>query len=817
MAKGFMALCTTISILFFGIGCAHAQIQQSFEIMKNSDTQFQNTLDQYCVTCHNETLKTADLLLDKAIVGEVGRDPQLWEKVWLKVKTKSMPPVGMPRPDESFYQSFTIYLEKELDSVAASKPNPGRTVTAHRINRREYTNAIRDLLGLKIDGESLLPADNSGGFDNLGSLLSVSQVLIESYMSAAEIISQLAIGDPAISPDGHTYTISPLFLQHERMNEELPFGTRGGIAVNHHFPLDGEYELKIRLQRTDKSGLVYGIAEPHHVDVRVDGKRIKLIEVGGKHRGLASGLDEHLGDLDQFKYEQFADESLVVRLPVKAGSRLVQVAFLEEEFAWESLFPRPNYDNFVTAYLGDKTDKDILRPWGVPAVSNILIAGPYNSRGPGDTVSWNKIFICTPGNKAEEYPCAQNILSKLGRFGYRRPIDQHDLEPLLSLYQKNRLEGGSFESGIRMAIEGLLASPGFLFRIERDAVNYVENTVYPISNLELASRLSFFLWSSIPDEELLIVAEHGNLRDPATLKQQVIRMLADERSQALISNFSEQWLLLRNLPHVGKNQEMFPDFDENLRRDFNIETQLFLTSVFQDDRSILDLLRADYKFINERLAKHYGIPDVYGNKFRRVAIVDENKKGLLAHGSILTITSYANRTSPVLRGKWVLENILASPPPPPPPNVPDLKVDDDGGNVLSVRGAIEKHRANPVCAVCHNRMDPIGFGLENFNPIGQWRTKDAGQEIDSSGMLPDGSQFEGPAQLQEALLKQADVIASAFTQKLLTYALGRDLEYFDMPTVRKIVGDTAKSDYKFSNIVLGIVNSLPFQMRRTGS
>jgi hypothetical protein len=408
-------------------------------------------------------------------------------------------------------------------------------------------------------------------------------------------------------------------------------------------------------------------------------------------------------------------------------------------------------------------------------------------------------------------------MSRLARLAYRRPVSGGDLEPLMGLYRKSRNEGGNFEAGIQMALEGLLASPGFLFRIERDPVGMAGNTVYQLGDLELASRLSFFLWSSLPDEELLSIAEQGRLSEPAVLRQQVMRMLKDKRSDALINNFAEQWLLLRNLPYIDKNQEMFPDFDENLRKDFQTEAYLYLASIVREDRSILDLFRADYRFLNERLARHYEIPDIHGNKFRRVTVTDANKKGLLSHGAILAITSYPNRTSPVLRGKWVLENILAAPPPPPPPNIPALKEKDDGGKAFTMREAIEKHRANPVCAVCHNRMDPIGFGLENFNPIGQWRTEDAGQVIDSSGMLPDGSGFKGPAELQQALLRQSGVIATAFTQKLLTYALGRDLAYYDMAAVREIVGKSAESDYNFSALVTGIAGSLPFRMRRTGS
>ncbi len=686
--------------------------------MQDPSTEYRGVLDRYCATCHNETLKTADLILANAAVDDVGHAPIVWEKVLLKLKTRSMPPIGMPRPDASFYESFVSYLEKELDSAAAANPNPGRTVSAHRLNRREYTNAIQDLFGLEIDGVSLLPADNSGSFDNMGSLLSVSQLLMERYMSAAYKISRLVIGDPTIPSESQTYIVSPLLLQTERMNEELPFGTRGGIAVKHYFPLDGDYELKIRLQRSDKEQLIIGIAEPHRLDVRLDGESVKLFKVGGEHRGIAQTEDDQV-DANEAEYERTADDKLVVRLPVQAGTHLIQVAFLEEDFAWERRVPRPTFDSYFKAAVSGRTGKtyfarrgkSFMRPWGEPGVSSIQITGAYDVKGPGKTVSRERLFICMPISKAEEEPCARKIMTSLGRLAYRRPVDSGDIEPLLDLYQQGRNKGGNFEAGIRVALEGLLTSPAFLFRMERDPGNMAEGTIYPINDLELASRLSFFFWSSIPDEELLNVAEQGGLSNPAILEQQIKRMLKDTRSQALINNFTEQWLLLRNFPYVDKNEEKFPEFTQNLRRDLEKETQLFIASVLQEDRSVLDLFRADYKFVNERLGRHYEIPGVYGNKFRRVAVNDNNKKGLLAHGSILAITSYANRTSPVIRGKYVLENLLASPPPPPPPNIPALKQEDEGGgNTYRTRG----NRETP-CKSCLCRL-PQSHGSNRFWP-----------------------------------------------------------------------------------------------------
>jgi hypothetical protein len=807
-----------ISLLLVGINFVHAQ--QMSSNTEDDLALYRETLDRYCVTCHNESLKTASLILDKdnANIDNLSIAPAMWEKVLLKLKTRSMPPVGMPRPNETFYKSMATHLENNLAAIAKSNPNPGRTATSHRLNRTEYTNVIRDMLGVKIDGAALLPPDNSGGFDNLGDLLSVSPILTEKYMSVAREVSRLAIGDMGIGVNSKLYSVSPFIQQNDYMNEDLPFGTRGGLSINHRFPLDGEYEISVRLLRTDDTGLVVGMNKPHHLDVLIDGKRIKLLTVGGKNVGLALGPKTDDGippDFEQAQYERTADANLKIRFAAKAGEKLVQIAFLDESFAWENQIPRRNFENFNRARL--EKNKDYERAWMDPSVSSVTITGPHTIEGQGNTVSRNKIFVCSPTRKTDEETCAREIFTKLVRSAYRRPVTKRDIDPFLGLYQQGKKEGGNFESGIQMGLEGLLVSSEFLFRINRDPENIANNSMYTISDIELASRLSFFLWSSIPDEELLMIAEQGKLNDSVVLQQQVKRMLKDDRSKTLVNNFAEQWLLLRNLPHTNKNQELFPEFDEDLRNNFKTETQLFLASIFQGDRSILDLFRANYKFVNERLARLYEIPNVYGNKFRRVIVNDENKKGLLAQGAVLAITSYPNRTSPVLRGKWVLENIMAAPPPPPPPDIPALQEKDEGGKTFTMREAIEKHRASPVCSVCHNRMDPIGFGLENFSPIGKWRIEDAGQPIDSSGMLPDGTRFQGPAELQQALLSNAEIIANAFTLKLLTYALGRDLEYYDMPTVRKIVNDSAASDYRFSNIVLGIVNSLPFSKRKKDS
>ncbi len=793
-------------------------LAQTTDNATNDASHYRKTLNQYCVTCHNQTLKTAFLELDKANLDDLRENPQLWEKVITKLSLRSMPPVGMPRPDESFYENFPVYLATTLDKMSSASPEPGKMAAAHRLNRTEYTNAVRDLLGVEIDGASLLPPDNSGGFDNLADLLSVSDVLMESYIAAARKISRMAVGDPTIETDTAQYNIDPKLLQNDRMSEDLPFGTRGGLAVRHNFPVDGEYVLNVRLLRTSGSALVIGINEPRRLDVRVDGKRVKLMTVGGENVGLGlanGGADKVPPDFDQAQYERTADSKLEIKFPMKAGTHNVQVAFLDEPFAWEGAIPPQTFENWDKA----KIEGDFERAWRDPWVSSVMITGPLNVTGAGNTASRDKIFICTPNNKSEEDPCARKILSSFARLAHRRPVEDDTINSLMGLYQQARDQNGTFDAGIQMAIEGLLVSMEFLFRIEDDPENLVQGELYTLSDLDLASRLSFFLWGSIPDNELLTLAEQGKLRDPAVLDQQVRRMLKDKRATTLVTDFADQWLLLRNLPLLTKNQEIFPDFDETLRQNLYTEIRLFLGSIFQEDRSILDLFRADYTYLNERLARHYGIKNVYGSRFRRVTLDDPNQRGLLARASILSITTYPNRNSTVLRGKWVLSYILASPPPPPPADIPPLEATDakPGESNPTLRERMEKHPANPVCAVCHNQMDPIGFGLENYDAIGRWRTEDEGKPINAAGKLPSGIAFEGPAQLQQALLSSPKVIAGAFTQNLLIYALGRPLEHYDMSTVRDIVATSKDSDYRFSSIVFGIVNSVPFNMRRVGS
>ena len=767
-------------------------------------------VNRYCVSCHNEKLKTGDLVLNNVDAENPAAAPEIWEKVVRKLRARSMPPSPLPKPDDATYTTLADFLEEKLDVAAAAKPDPGRTAAAHRMNRTEYSNAIRDLLALDIDAAAMLPSDDSGGFDNLGALLSVSPGLMERYLSAAGKISRLAVGDPSMKADVATYAVSPFLVQGERMSEDLPFGSRGGLAVKHIFPLDGEYKVKVRLQRTDGSGYVIGLAEPHALDVRVDNTRVKLLTIGGESVGLSEGAgaaDSVPPDYNQSMWERNADDKLEINFQAKAGTHLVQIAFLGERWVPEGTFPERNYESLKESLVNGNE-----RAAAEPTVSNIAISGPFKSNGSGVTPSRTKIFTCTPANAQEEAPCARKIISSLARLAYRRPVADADVNPLLTLYQAGRT-GSTFEYGIQTALEGLLVSTDFIFRIQGDPAGAAPGSVYQLSDLDLASRLAFFLWSSIPDDELLTVAEQGKLKDPAVLEAQVRRMMADKKSSALVDNFAGQWLLLRNVKTRTPSRDEFPDFDETLRNDFEQETNLFLRSILREDRSVLDIVSADYSFLNDRLARHYGIQGVYGNQFRRVTLTDPNRRGLLGQGSILMVTSYANRTSVVMRGKWVLENILGAPPPPPPPNVPSLKEKGEGAKG-TMRQQMEEHRKNPACMGCHSRMDPIGFALENFDAVGKYRNIDDGLPIDPSGVMPDGSKFDGIAGLRQSMLARPELIAHSVTEKLLMYSLGRALEHYDAPSLRKILDASAKDNYRWSSLVIGIVKSTPFQMRR---
>src|SRR3989454_4559060 len=767
-------------------------------------------LDTYCVTCHNQKTAVAGLMLDKVDPAKAGQDPAVWEKVVHKLRTRTMPPPGRPRPDAPSYKALITPLETELARAAVAKPNPGRPAI-RRLNRTEYANAIRDLLAIDIDAESLLPVDEvDQGFDNIGDALSVTPVLLERYLSAARVIGRMAVGGFKARPFSEKYELAKFLTQDERMSEDLPFGSRGGIAVRHYFPADGEYTIRVFLQRNSRD-YIRGLAEPHPLDFRIDAERIKLLTVGGGDElkgepGPTFSQAAKIGDPASETYEHGeAEQDLEVRFHAKAGQHLVAVTFLSKGTIPEGAYQASLSQFQLVQYKG-----------GNPYIDNVVIPGPYNAPGVSETPSRQQVFVCRPKRTPEEDACAEKILSMLARRAYRRPPTDKDVRTLLHVYQDGRREGG-FEAGIQAALERMLAGPEFLFRIERDPTGVGLDAAYRISDIELASRLSFFLWSSIPDDELLKLAERGRLKDPAIFKQQVRRMLRDPRSRSLATNFASQWLYLRNLGSKTPDPKLFPEFDDNLREAFQKETELFLESTFREDQSILRLLDVNYTFLNERLARHYRIPNVYGSYFRRVTLASDFdvRRGLLGQGSLLTVNSYANRTSVVLRGKWLLENLLGAPPPPPPPNVPSLDDSGSEGKPLPLRQLMEKHRKNPACAGCHAAIDPLGFALENFDAIGQWRTHDAGTPVDSSGVLPDGTKLEGVSGLRNVLLSRPEEFASVFAEKMLIYALGRRLDYYDFPAIRQIVREAEKHDYRWSALILATAKSLPFQMRRS--
>jgi cytochrome c553 len=766
-------------------------------------------LQKYCVTCHNERLKTGGVTLDSLDVEHAADRPEIWEKVAHKLRAHEMPPPSAPRPDDATYAALATFIETSLDRAAALHPDPGR-VPVHRLNRAEYVNAIRDLLGLEIDARALLPADDADrqGFDNIAGVLSVSPALIERYMSAARKISRLAVGDPSLVPVFETYKTPKMLTQDERMDEDLPFGSRGGLAILHWFPVDADYVIRVRLRR-QLYDYILGLGEPHQLDVRLDGKRVQRFSIGGEATGRpapATFVGNMLGSPEWEKYMHEADYGLEVRVAVTAGEHRVGVSFIDAPIELEGVLqpPQTGFDR------GTNEQYD-----GNPAIGTVAIGGPYNASGPGASVSRRRLFVCEPAKKADEDNCARTILSTVARRAYRRPVADDDIKTLWPFFEAGRKTGG-FDAGIQQALERLLADPDFLFRIERTPDGVKPGTPYRLTDLELASRLSFFLWSSIPDDQLLDSAVRGQLSDPAVLERQVRRMLADPRSNALVTNFAGQWLGLRKIAGMTPDPDTFPEFDENLRSALVQETELFLDSQLRDDRSIVDLVNADYTFVNERLARHYGIPNVYGSRFRRVTMSPE-RRGLLGQASILALTSYPNRTSPVLRGKWLLDNVLGSPPPPPPPNVPDLKTTGEDGRPASIRARMEQHRTNAVCASCHVRMDPLGFALENFDALGKWRASSDGARVDASGVLPDGTRFEGLPGLQTFLADHRTQVVTTVTEKLLTYAVGRGAEYYDRPAIRAIVNTAAPKEYRWSAIVLGIVQSAPFQMRRAAS
>jgi len=747
-------------------------------------------LQQYCIECHNSTDQSAaalfaGLFFDQVDVMHVAEKPDTWEKVVRKLGAGMMPPAVKPRPDAAAKARFLTYLETELDSLAARQPNPGRPAL-HRVNRTEYANAIRDLLALEVDASALLPADDSTfGFDNIAGSLGVSPVLLERYVAAASKISRLAIGDTTMPDAQEKYLVSGDLTQNRHI-EGLPFGTRGGAVFTHYFPVDAEYVIRADL--VERGGRMFGanLGKAEQIEVTLDGQRILLYDLG----------------------EYTVEEGAAIRMPVKAGSHTLGAAFIKKNHApVEDVLQPFEFSLFEPAVDGDPD-------WTfVPHLASMAVTGPFNVAGIGDTPTRQRIFVCRPVKPSEEQRCAEQIVETLATRAFRQPVDREQLSTLMDFYATGR-EQGDFDAGIEFALRRILASPEFVFRFERVDANVEPGEIYRITDLELASRLSFFLWSSIPDDELLALAVDDRLHDAGTLRKQVRRMLDDPRSNAFIENFAGQWLYLRNLKSKGGAVEHFPDFDDNLRQAFRTETEMLFASIVREDRNLLDILTADYTFVNDRLARHYGIPGIYGSHFRRVPIELDARRGLLGQGSILLVTSLPERTSPVQRGVWVLENIIGAPVPTPPPNVPALEEQAGTKNhPRTLREQMELHTTRPFCAGCHKIMDPIGFAMENFDAVGRWRVEEHGEPINATAKMVDGTEINGAIDLRNALLKYSDRFVQTTTEKLMTYALGRGLEYYDMPTVRAITRSAAKDDYRFSSIILGIVESDAFQMR----
>ena len=784
-----------VSLLCLGWQSIRAKAEDRALPAKRSAAPHVALVDEYCLSCHDKDHEKGQLVLETIAEDDIAEHPDVWEKVVRKLRARLMPPVGKERPDDPTYDTVVSFLEKSLDRAAIAKPNPGRTATIRRLTRTEYRNAIRDLLTLDIDVTSMLPADESSyGFDNV-TVGDLSPTLLDRYVTAAEKISRVAVGRSGKSPGGETIRIAADVTQEEHL-EGLPIGTRGGALVKYTFPEDGEYEIQIRLTR-DRDEHVEGLSEPHDLELLLDRDRVQLFTVKPPVR------EAGIAETEQPSHAK-VDQHLKIRIPVTAGPHAIGVTFPKKpSVVLESM--REPYQTHFNSYRHPRIQ---------PAIYSISIIGPYEPKGPGDTPSRRRLFISNPTTPADEDRAAKRILASVMRRAYRRPITDADIQGPFALYRKARVDG-DFDAGIEMALSGVLVSPQFLFRVETEPAGVPPGTPYRVTDLELASRLSFFLWSSIPDEPLLKAAETGTLHQPAVLERQVRRMLADTRSRALVDNFAEQWLHLRNLDSTTPDMRLFPDFDDNLRRAFREETELFVDSVLREDRSVLDLLRANYTFVNERLAKHYGIPNVYGTRFRRVTLDEGSwRGGLLRQGSILAVTSYATRTSPVLRGKYVLDNFLGVPPPPPLPDVPALKDNTVNGN-LSVRERLSEHRTNANCAPCHNMMDPLGLSLEKYDAVGRRRTAEAGTAIDASGGLPDGSKFGDVNGLESALLRRPELFVGTVTEKLMTYALGRGLDYYDAPATRAIVRNARAQNFRMSSIILGVVKSQPFQMRKS--
>jgi mono/diheme cytochrome c family protein len=822
-----MRRASMLAVLLLGWGATTASVVQTSagqaeQPTPQSSASAQALLQKYCVTCHNQTLKTAGLTLDTLDAAKPQANAETWERVIDKLRARSMPPPGRPRPDPATYRAVATALERDLDLAWTTHPNPGRIGAVHRLNRTEYTNAVRDLLALDFDARPLLPGDETadGSFDNLADALSISTAHLERYLSVARQVSRLAMGMPPATPRVETFDIPIHVVQDDRQSEDLPFGSRGGIAIPYTFPVDGEYLIKVRLQRQYQDYLK-GMGWPQQLDVRLDGKLIKRFTVGGDAKGRPAALSYagdgepgFAGDPEWEKYMQVTgDAGLEVRTSVEAGPRVVGVSFVRELWEPEGLPHPPQRGRTIAndnAYMGYAN------------VGSVQIGGPYTKAETArDTPSRRAILICRPRSRADEAACASRVLSAVARRAYRRTATGAELQTLLDFFTRGRREGRSFDAGIQLALERVLIDPGFLLRVYRDPSTRSGQVdmPWPLSDLEVASRLSFFLWSSIPDERLLDRAERKQLTTPAILEQEVRRMLADPRAAtALVDGFAAQWLNLRRLPDVVVDPDRYPTYDDSLLQAFERETTLFVESTLREDRSVADLLKADYTFVNERLARHYGIPSVYGSRFRRVALPNRDQRGgLLTHGSVLATTSYPDRTSPVLRGKFLLNNILGLPAPPPPPgvdtNLAEVKPD---APPQTIRERLAQHRTNPSCASCHSVIDPLGFALEQYDAIGAWRTKDElGKPVDSRATTLDGATLDGVAGLRARLLEEPEQFPRTVTEKLLAYALGRRLEYYDRPAVRTIVRDAAAQDYRWSSLIVGIVKSPSFLMRET--
>ena len=756
------------------------------------------------VDSHSHWYKTSGRPLDGLDSDHPEQNRELWEKILRKVRVRAMPPASsrMPRPNEATYTALISNLEGTLDRTALADPHPGRP-PIHRLNRLQYSNAIRDLFGFEIDAQTMLPADDTGfGFDNIGDVLTVSPALLDRYFVAASKISRLAVGDPSMRPTQTTYSLPYLSLgQHERMSEQLPFGSRGGIAIEHYFPLDGEYSVTVTIQRSDLAdgAIVRGLHTENQIDVRLDRQRITTFTQGSPDTAqIPYGLG-YLGDEPQSEFE--------VRFPVTAGIHTVGITLNRDRWVMEGVgISRLPLTNEV--YSQGRNTSPVYGRIDM-GIDQVDIRGPFDGVVPLGSPARQRLYVCAPASARDEAPCATQILSTIARRAYRRPVTDAEVGTLLEFYRRGRADG-HFDRGIQAALTRMLVDINFLFRMEFDPDGVEPGTAYRVSDLELASRLSFFLWSSIPDDELLTLAEAGTLREPGVLEAQVRRMLEDPRSSTLVESFFGQWLTTRNLAAQRPNPKIFPDFDESLREAFLTETQLFLENQLREDRPATELLTANYTFANERLARHYGIPGVSGSHFRRVTLPDESRAGLLGHGSVLTVTSYNDRTSVVQRGKWVMDKILGTPPPPPPPVVPPLEDTKISG---SLRERMEMHRRNPVCAACHSVMDPLGFALENFDGVGKFRTLDGSSPVDPSGILVDGTEFSGPATFRQALAVRQDAFLTTMMENLLTYALGRGVEPYDMPAVRRILREAAAADYRWSALMAGIAKSVPFQMR----